>query len=153
MISAFGSVEHCLKWIGVSNEVPAEDLPYYEAGAQAIKEWEFESSQMSKSIEMLRYELERTEEKCRELVSENSELRQKCSAYSEAGTILEQDRQQLQSLLTDKCKLIEENRMLEREISSLQELLEYAAIHSVQYYDEPSCLQKTSDSCASIEVD
>ena len=135
MTSVFGTVEHCLRWLGMNFPIPDEEMPYIIAGARVMKEWETETTGTSKDLENLRQELEKTRSRCHELAKENDGLRQRCAAYSEAGLILEQDRQQLQSLLSDKCKLLEENQHLEREISSLQELLDYATEHAVEEED------------------
>lgn len=126
MAAAFGTVERCLRWLATTMRIPDEDIPRLRAGAEALREWEAETEGLDKDLRSLQRELERVRAKCDELTIENAGLREKCDAYSEAGVILEQDRQQLQSLLTDKCKLAEENQHLEREISSLQELLEFA---------------------------
>lgn len=131
MATAFGSFERCLQWLGVTMSIPEEDVPCLRAGAEKMKEWEMETEELTEDLRKVQQELEMVRAKCMELTAENSELREKCEAYSEAGVILEQDRKQLQSLLTDKCKLVEENQHLEREISSLQELLEYATEHAV----------------------
>jgi len=130
--------------------IPEEDVPCLRAGAETMKEWEAETEEMEKDLQKVQRELEMVRAKCRELTAENSELREKCEAYSEAGIILEQDRQQLQSLLTDKCKLVEENQHLEREISSLQELLEYATEHVV---DDEGFDGETAVECDDLSVD
>lgn len=135
MMRQFRSSENCFQSLSATFDIPEKDIPLLQAGMVQLEEWETENERMVRLLEKMENELERTRARCSELTEENADLRRQCDAYSEAGIIMEQDRQQLQSLLSDKCKLQEENQHLEREISSLQELLEYATEHVTE--EEP----------------
>eukprot|EP00210_Caulerpa_lentillifera_P004713 g4497.t1 len=130
MNSMFTTVEYCLQWLGM--EFPNPESLCTDRGSQTIRSWKEETQKLTTDIIQISKDLEFSKQHCKELTKEVDFLRRQCACYSETGSsILEQDREQLQSLLSDKCKLIEANQNLERRISSLSELLNFAtAQHS-----------------------
>jgi len=135
--SVFSTTELCLKGLGLEFRTP-ESPSVLESGFQTIQGWEDETRRLSQDVVHLSRDLESTRKRCEELNQEVDILRKQRNSYSEAGSILEQDREQLQSLLSDKCKLIKENQNLERRIRSLSELLQYATAerHTATATDE-----------------
>eukprot|EP00210_Caulerpa_lentillifera_P002509 g2406.t1 len=137
LTTLFSTTEQCLKRLGMEFPNVEESPCLLEKGFHTIQGWENETKKLSTDIINLSRDLEQTRKRCAELNEEVDLLRKQCSSYSEAGSILEQDREQLESLLSDKCKLIEENQNLERRISSLSELLQYAtAEHTASETEE-----------------
>jgi len=118
----FSKTEHCLQTLGL--EFSESSSTREEIQTLGISDED--AQKLNKDVIHLSRALEVSRNRCEELTDEVHLLRNQCTSYSEAASILEQDREQLESLLSDKCKLIEENQNLERRIRSLSELLHYA---------------------------
>lgn len=134
LLGLLDSVQDGLSWLFscVPGGVSEMDACYMRTGKDLLKRLNEEHANLEKDVSVLEGELLATRDSLVKLTRENKVLKHKLEASTEAGLILEQDRNQLQALLEDKGRLQEENSRLRREIDALQELLEYAAEHVVE---------------------
>lgn len=126
LLSFLGGIDQCLEWLGASCEVAPEEIPYLKAGIEMLQRLDAEHSALLEDVSKLREELAAARERCAALSHQNAGLRCRVASAMEHERIIEQDRVQISALLDDKTRLQEENASLEREITALQELLQYA---------------------------
>lgn len=114
----------------MSNNEVTNKIPYVKTTINRLNIIDSEKEKMMEELILMKKKLNEAEEMNEEIKKENYMLKTSLADFNEASIILEQDRQQLQTLLQDKYDLLQENHILERQITSLQNLLEYATRHN-----------------------
>lgn len=155
LMGLLDSVQDSLSWVCSclpNGEISELEACYVRTGRELLERLNEDHNKLEREVTVLKGELLATRENLVSLSRENVGLKQKLSSSKEAGLILEQDRKQLQALLEDKHRLQEDNYRLEREISALQELLEYAAEHvldrmSSQVAEEDARSEEIQEQC------